>query len=109
MNKAKHIPISCSGSTASGRLQASFRNESKDQGGERVDSRQNSGRDVQRKTKKLVQSQNYTEYTSVAHKIHKCMNKVEVPREPVELPGSLLGHSSLATKFKAFGTNAGWK
>lgn len=57
-------------------------------------------RDVQSKTKKLLQSQNYTEYTSVAHKIHKCVNKAEASREPAVLLGSLLGHSSRATKFK---------
>lgn len=51
-------------------------------------------RDVQRKTKKLLQSQNYTEYTSVAHKILKCMNKIEPSREAAMLPGSLPGRSS---------------
>jgi len=50
-------------------------------------------RDVQRKTKKLVQFQNYAQYPSVAQKTLTCMKKAEPPREPAMLPGRLLGHS----------------
>lgn len=56
----------------------SFRNERKDQGGERVVQAipgQTVGKDVKRKIKKLLQYQTYTEYTSVAHKILKYTNK----------------------------------
>lgn len=50
-------------------------------------------RDVERKTKNLLQSPNYTAYSTDAHKIVKCRNKVEPSRELAMLPGSLPGHS----------------